>query len=285
MAWDDDWSFDAAPSGWDQGLDFSSPMPTQMDDPSAGYYMPQDYGDGSGMLSPYASTDFLSAQGDDSGMLSPYAPPDAYQPQVAQYQPEQVQAPLGFWQNAEQLGSGVEKWGQQNPFLTRMLMGGAGAAWGAYGANKQNKLNKKSRKDALAAQREAYAQHMKSTALPNYVRLPTTSPEKIAQAWSGRGGLDRRQAFSGNRVMHAATGGHIPGIDPGQADTVSAMLSPGEYVFDADTVSALGDGNNAAGAGALDQMRQHIRQHKRSAPINKIPPKAKKPQAYLKGQK
>lgn len=67
----------------------------------------------------------------------------------------------------------------------------------------------------------------------------------------------------------------------GQADNVHALLSPGEYVFDADTVSALGDGDTQAGAGALDQMREHIRQHKRSAPINDIPPKARDPLAYL----
>lgn len=304
MGWD--WGDNAAPEGWADGLDFSSPMPTQMEDPSASYYMPQGSADNSGMLSPYWGPDISESQAspsavwdDGAGMLSPYEPPTQYAPQAAQYQVQDTQAPLGFWQNAEQIGSGVENWGRQNPFLTRMLMGGAGAAWGAYGANKQNKIGKKARKDALAAQRNAYAQHMKNTALPSYVRLPTTSPEKIAQAWSGRGGLAQRQAFSGNRVMHAAVGGSIPGeasvmlgpediiglvqgADSGQADTVDARLSPGEYVFDADIVSALGDGNNAAGAGALDQMRQHIRQHKRSAPVNKIPPKAKKPQAYLK---
>lgn len=60
------------------------------------------------------------------------------------------------------------------------------------------------------------------------------------------------------------------------------MLSDGEYVFDAETVAALGDGNNEAGAHALDQMRENIRRHKRNAPTNKIPPKAKRPEQYLK---
>ena len=56
--------------------------------------------------------------------------------------------------------------------------------------------------------------------------------------------------------------------------------------MDADTVSALGDGNNAAGAKQLDQMREAIRSHKRSAPPSKIPPKAKSPLQYLaKGNK
>ena len=60
------------------------------------------------------------------------------------------------------------------------------------------------------------------------------------------------------------------------------MLADGEYVFDADTVSAIGDGSSKAGAAALDKMREEIRKHKRSASIDKIPPKAKSPLDYLK---
>lgn len=75
---------------------------------------------------------------------------------------------------------------------------------------------------------------------------------------------------------------YVAGGTPGQADKIPAQLSDGEYVMDADVVSALGDGNNAAGAAKLDQMRQNIRAHKRSAPVNKIPPKAKSPLAYMK---
>lgn len=95
-------------------------------------------------------------------------------------------------------------------------------------------------------------------------------------------------AYEDGRLQKAtqrARGGYIPGEAPGQSDKVPAMLSDGEFVMDADTVSALGDGNNAAGAGALEKMRQNIRKHKRAAPAHKIPPKAKKPEAYLKGAK
>lgn len=74
---------------------------------------------------------------------------------------------------------------------------------------------------------------------------------------------------------------YVEGPTEGQADKVDARLSHGEYVLDADVVSSLGDGNNAAGAKKLDQMRQHIRAHKRSAPVHKIPPKAKSPLAYM----
>lgn len=79
-----------------------------------------------------------------------------------------------------------------------------------------------------------------------------------------------------------AEGGFLSGGTSGQSDKIPAMLSDGEFVMDAETVSALGDGNNAAGASALEQMRQNIRKHKRAAPAHKIPPKAKKPEQYLK---
>jgi len=93
-----------------------------------------------------------------------------------------------------------------------------------------------------------------------------------------------------NQIQGKAMGGlahaFVSGGGSGQADNVPARLSDGEYVMDADVVSALGDGNNAAGAAKLDQMRQAIRAHKRGAPSDKIPPKAKQPMAYLgKGKK
>ena len=80
-------------------------------------------------------------------------------------------------------------------------------------------------------------------------------------------------------------GSYVEGEGDGQSDSIPAMLADGEYVMDADIVSALGNGSNKAGAKALDKMRENIRTQKRSAPINKIPPKAKSPLAYLKGAK
>ena len=75
---------------------------------------------------------------------------------------------------------------------------------------------------------------------------------------------------------------YVDGEGGGQDDNIDALLSPGEYVFDADVVSALGDGNNEEGARILDELRAKIRQHKRSAPSDKIPPKAKTIEQYLK---
>jgi hypothetical protein len=81
------------------------------------------------------------------------------------------------------------------------------------------------------------------------------------------------------------TGGpshYVQGKGTGQSDDIPAMLADGEYVFDADTVSQLGDGSNKAGAEKLDKFREALRRHKRSAPDDKIPPKAKKLTSYLK---
>lgn len=86
----------------------------------------------------------------------------------------------------------------------------------------------------------------------------------------------------GSRRKAKGGSNYVKGSSPGQKDDVNAKLSHGEYVFDADSVSALGDGNNAAGAERLDEMRRRLRAHKRKAPPERIPPKAKKPEAYLK---
>ena len=93
-------------------------------------------------------------------------------------------------------------------------------------------------------------------------------------------------------ALAAATGGvphkgshYVRGAGGGQDDLIDAKLADGEYVFDADIVAALGDGSNEEGAKRLDKMREIIRAHKRSAPNDKIPPKAKSPLAYFREAK
>jgi len=109
-------------------------------------------------------------------------------------------------------------------------------------------------------------------AYQNYLNLKAASEETPLpyDQWRNLRGM-----ASGGCYMVGGQGG-------GQDDDVDARLSSGEYVWDADTVSALGDGNNAAGAKKLDELRQRLREHKRSAPASKIPPKAKSPEKYLK---
>lgn len=73
----------------------------------------------------------------------------------------------------------------------------------------------------------------------------------------------------------------IQGGGGGQEDDVPINASSGEYVIDADAVSALGDGSNEEGARRLDQMVQMLREHKRSAPPSEIPPQAAPPLSYI----
>ena len=82
--------------------------------------------------------------------------------------------------------------------------------------------------------------------------------------------------------MLAQQKGLIPGNGGGQDDIVDIKAAPGEYVMDAEIVSALGDGNNEEGARKLDQMRVNVRKHKRSGGLASIPPKAKAPEQYMK---
>ena len=79
----------------------------------------------------------------------------------------------------------------------------------------------------------------------------------------------------------SATGHYVKGKGDGQSDDIPAMLADGEYVFDADTVAALGNGSSDAGAKLLDHFRESLREHKRSAASDKIPPKAS-PLVYMK---
>jgi hypothetical protein len=76
---------------------------------------------------------------------------------------------------------------------------------------------------------------------------------------------------------------YVSGDGDGQADKIPAMLSDGEYVMDAESVSALGNGSSKAGAKRLDEFRMNLRKHKRSAPVGKIPPKTKKLNKYMSG--
>ena len=77
--------------------------------------------------------------------------------------------------------------------------------------------------------------------------------------------------------------GLIGGEEGGQEDVVDIKAAPGEYVIDAEIVSALGDGNNSNGARKLDKMRYNVRKHKRSGGLTQIAPKAKPVAEYMKG--
>lgn len=85
----------------------------------------------------------------------------------------------------------------------------------------------------------------------------------------GDSGEDEDQEESAAQDMAQAGGGLLHGPGTGQSDEIEAstpsgrpvLLSDGEYVIDAPTVAALGDGSTKAGAKRLDQFRHQIRQN------------------------
>lgn len=108
--------------------------------------------------------------------------------------------------------------------------------------------------------------------------MPTYRVPRRAYA---EGGNVEPGIFDSSQANQGALSRLVAGPGSGQEDMVDAKLSPGEYVWDADSVSALGDGNNAHGAKILDAARENIRRHKRSAPAHKIPPPAKSFMSYM----
>ena len=87
---------------------------------------------------------------------------------------------------------------------------------------------------------------------------------------------------------HVLEGFHqqIPYKNTTGGNPVPAKIADGEYVFPAAFVSALGRGDNKRGSEILDGLREKLRAHKRGAPLDKIPPKAKSPLDYIqKGKK
>lgn len=70
-------------------------------------------------------------------------------------------------------------------------------------------------------------------------------------------------------------GGHfIQGPGDGQSDSIPSRLSDGEWVADANFVSALGNGSNAAGSKVLYKMRDAVMRDKGMK--DAVPPKLKK---------
>ena len=116
------------------------------------------------------------------------------------------------------------------------------------------------------------------------VNLGLKSGQPMKSGGLSHGGLP---AFSNVPItqgrLNFRQGAAVHGAGDGQSDDIPAMLADGEYVIDAETVAQIGNGSTKAGAHALDKFRENIRSHKRSAPINKIPPKTKALTSYLKG--
>jgi hypothetical protein len=110
--------------------------------------------------------------------------------------------------------------------------------------------------------------------------VPGYAEGGIVPAYAGGGALPV-VPFAGKHRVDFRHGSAVHGPGDGQSDDIPAMLADGEYVFDAETVAALGNGSTKAGADRLDKMRLAIRKHKRSGPLDEIPPPSKSPLEYL----
>jgi hypothetical protein len=85
------------------------------------------------------------------------------------------------------------------------------------------------------------------------------------------GGLPQKYAEAAPKghkpeFITGVTGYYAQGGGTGQSDDIPAMLHDGDFVIDADTVAALGDGSSKAGAEVLEKMRTSLpHQHSQAA--------------------
>ena len=75
--------------------------------------------------------------------------------------------------------------------------------------------------------------------------------------------------------LNARTGGRIAGPGDGKSDDIPALLSNGEHVIDASTVSDLGNGDNDTGQKRLEEIKQKIRNGAGRKNPHKASPKQK----------
>lgn len=112
-------------------------------------------------------------------------------------------------------------------------------------------------------------------------QVANSRPAQSAPIMAAKGGL--AQCSCGGHAEMARGGASRPVSGPGtgQSDEIPALLSDGEYVLDASTVSDLGDGSTKAGAQALDKFVKKVRTEKRGG-LSQLPKKAKAPEKYMK---
>jgi hypothetical protein len=95
--------------------------------------------------------------------------------------------------------------------------------------------------------------------------------------------IPQQMAHGGALMSRFARGGqqgYVEGGGDGMSDAIPAKLSDGEYVINADVVSALGNGSNRKGAQRLEQMRHAVMRDRGTPRV--VPKKIRKsPLQYL----
>jgi hypothetical protein len=119
--------------------------------------------------------------------------------------------------------------------------------------------------DKLAMAAQGQGNTMSAPVQPYQKPVARTRPTKQNSTASSIPGVDMMPQDQLVPLGKAAGGdmhqgpGPVAGEGDGQSDHIPAMLSDGEYVVDAGTVSALGNGSNKAGAQHLDNLRAAVR--------------------------
>ena len=85
-------------------------------------------------------------------------------------------------------------------------------------------------------------------------------PDEVTR-YAAKGGSMRLPKGHHPEFITGQTGHYAQGRGTGQSDDIPAVLRDGDYVVDADTVAAFGDGSSKAGAGALEHFRRSIPEH------------------------
>jgi hypothetical protein len=117
------------------------------------------------------------------------------------------------------------------------------------------------------------------------------APEMQTYADGGDVGMGLPQSAAMPQLMSAAqfgylnarTGGRIAGPGDGKSDDIPALLSNGEHVIDAATVSDLGNGDNDTGQKRLEVIKHKIRSNAGRKNPRKASPKQKGLGSLLKG--
>lgn len=110
---------------------------------------------------------------------------------------------------------------------------------------------------------------------------PGWQPPQGGAMGMARGGMLHHLATGGRGVFETERGDHyVQGHGSGKDDTVNAKLAPDEFVFDASSVSRLGNGSSREGARRLEMIRKAIHSDTKSKGV--ISRKAKSPLEYLK---
>lgn len=122
---------------------------------------------------------------------------------------------------------------------------------------------------------------------PGLQKMEYSRKQTMPDIYTDYGFGPEKSFFENNQLpVAAAEGRYVRGGGTGTSDSIPAVLSDGEYVMDAQTVSMLGNGSSDAGAKKLDHMRKQIRKQKGSALAKgNFAPDAKGPLSYMKGAK